>query len=150
MKYELINKPNLKYNAKQQILINRGLKETDLVHYMNLTDEDINDPSAFGEELMDTATKCLLNHLEKNSHIAVIVDCDCDGYTSAAILINYLSDLKDKEWIDNHVFWFMHEGKQHGLQDCTTWLEDIGPDLIIIPDAGSMINNSCKIWKIMI
>ena len=29
MKYELINKPNPKYNAKQQILINRGLKEID-------------------------------------------------------------------------------------------------------------------------
>lgn len=137
MRYELINTPNPKYNAKQQILINRGLKETDLVHYMNLNDDDINDPSIFGKELMDAATKCLLNHLEKDSHIAVIVDCDCDGYTSAAILINYLSDLKDKEWIDSHVFWFMHEGKQHGLQDCTTWLEDIGPDLIIIPDAGS-------------
>ena len=137
MRYELINTPNPKYNAKQQILINRGLKETDLVHYMNLSDNDINDPSIFGKELMDAATKCLLNHLEKDSHIAVIVDCDCDGYTSAAILINYLSDLKDKEWIDSHVFWFMHEGKQHGLQDCTTWLEDIGPDLIIIPDAGS-------------
>ena len=88
MRYELINTPNPKYNAKQQILINRGLKETDLVHYMNLSDNDINDPSIFGKELMDAATKCLLNHLEKDSHIAVIVDCDCDGYTSAAILIN--------------------------------------------------------------
>ena len=137
MRYELINTPNPKYNAKQQILINRGLKETDLVHYMNLSDDDINDPSIFGEELMDTATKCLLNHLEKNSHIAVIVDCDCDGYTSAAILINYLSDLKDTDWVQNHVEWFLHEGKQHGLQDCMEWIEANGPDLVIIPDAGS-------------
>lgn len=37
----------------------------------------------------------------------------------------------------DHVFWYMHEGKQHGLNDCMDWIEDIGPDLVIIPDAGS-------------
>ena len=31
----------------------------------------------------------------------------------------------------------MHEGKQHGLSDCINWVNDISPDLVIIPDAGS-------------
>lgn len=139
MKYELINKPSNKYNAKQQILINRGLKETDLVHYMNLTDDDINDPTSFSVngEIVKAAAACFLNHLKADSTICVIVDCDCDGYTSSAILINYINDLKGTDWVQNHVSWYLHEGKQHGLGDCIDWVEAIGPDLLIIPDAGS-------------
>ena len=137
MKYELINRPNPKYNAKQQILINRGLKETDLVHYMNLTDEDINEPEVFGKELIEATSNCLLKHLNNDSKICIIVDCDCDGYTSSAIMINYIYDLTSADWVQNHVEWFLHEGKQHGLQDCMDWLKNIRPDLVIIPDAGS-------------
>ena len=137
MKYELINRPNPKYNAKQQILINRGLKETDLVHYMNLTDEDINEPEVFGKELIEAASNCLLKHLDNDSTICIIVDCDCDGYTSSAIMINYIYDLTSADWVQNHVEWFLHEGKQHGLQDCMDWLKNIRPNLVIIPDAGS-------------
>ena len=137
MKYELINTPNPRYSAKKQILVNRGLKETEIEHYLNLTDADINEPEVFGERLMSFAAGALLDIIAKNNDIAVIVDCDCDGYTSAAILINYICDISSKEWVEKHVNWFMHEGKQHGLQDCMDWLEDIGPDLVIIPDAGS-------------
>lgn len=74
MKYELINQPNDKYNAKQQILINRGIKEADLVHYMNLTDADINEPEAFGKERMAAAAQCFLSHVFKRNTICVIVD----------------------------------------------------------------------------
>ena len=137
MKYKLINTPNQKYNAKQQILINRGMKEENLVHYMNLSESDINDPAIFGTYLMDNAAKCLLDNLKNHTNICVIVDCDCDGYTSAALLINYICDLTSKEYIDNHVFWYMHESKQHGLADCIEWIEDCNPSLVIIPDAGS-------------
>ena len=137
MKYKLINTPNEKYNAKQQILINRGMAEKDLVHYMNLTDDDINPPEAFGEERIEAAAKCLLSHLDNDSKICVVVDCDCDGYTSSAIMINYIYDLKDDYYIENFISWFMHEGKQHGLSDMMDLIEDENPDLVIIPDAGS-------------
>ena len=137
MKYELINTPNPNYSAKQQILVNRGLKETEIGHYLNLTDDDINDPEIFGKELMDGAAECLLTNIDADSTICVIVDCDCDGYTSAAILINYIWDLTSTDWVQNHVEWYLHEGKQHGLQDCMEWIENCGPDLVIIPDAGS-------------
>ena len=127
MKYKLINTPNEKYNAKQQILINRGMAEEDLVHYMNLTDDDINPPEAFGFN----------KHLNNDSKISIIIDCDCDGYTSSAIISNYIYDLKDDYYIEHFVSWFMHDGKQHGLSDAMDWLEIRKPDLIIIPDAGS-------------
>ena len=137
MRYELINTPNDKYNAKQQILINRGIQEKDLVHYMNLSDDDINDPTAFGRNLMRESAECLLYHLDKDHTICVLVDCDCDGYTSSAIMINYIYDLKDTDYVQNKVKWFLHEGKQHGLSDAMDWIEAIGPELVIIPDAGS-------------
>ena len=135
MKYKLINPPNPNYYATTQILINRGIRE--ITDYLHLSDKDINNPTAFGKELMDGAAECFLTNLDTDSIICVIVDCDCDGYTSSAILINYICDLKSEEWMKDHVFWYMHEGKQHGLNDCMDWIEDIGPDLVIIPDAGS-------------
>ena len=140
MKYELINTPNPKYNAKQQILINRGLKEKDLVHYMNLTDNDINDPKCFGEQLLENAAAAIKISIDAEEDVCIIVDCDCDGYTSSSIMINYLYDTAP-EWTKNHVYWFMHEGKQHGLSDAMDWIEDIGPGLVIIPDAGSNDTN---------
>ena len=137
MKYKLINAPNNNYSAKKQILINRGFNPKEIEHYYNLSDIDINDSSSFGEELMDAATSCFLKHLDADSTICVVVDCDCDGYTSSAILINYIYDLKLEEYINNKVHWFLHDSKQHGLSDCFDWIEDINPDLLIIPDAGS-------------
>lgn len=38
MKYQLINKPNEKFSAIQQILYNRGIEEKDILHYLNLSD----------------------------------------------------------------------------------------------------------------
>jgi len=136
MRYELINQPNEKYNAKQQLLINRGIKEEDLVHYMNLTDDDINDPKCFGEQLLEDAAAAVRIAIDREDDVCIVVDCDCDGYTSSAILINYLYDLAPA-WTETHVSWYMHEGKQHGLSDAMEWIEDMGPGLVIIPDAGS-------------
>lgn len=136
MKYELINQPDEKYNAKQQLLINRGIKEEDLVHYMNLTDDDLNDPKCFGEQLLEDAAAMIRISIDREDDVCVIVDCDCDGYTSSAILINYLHDLAPA-WAETHISWYMHEGKQHGLSDAMEWIYDMGPSLVIIPDAGS-------------
>ena len=145
MKYELINQPNDKYSAKQQILINRGIKEEDLVHYMNLTDKDINDPSIFGDVISRAADVFIMEVLHNlDAVIAVIIDCDCDGYTSAALLINYIYDLAPN-FAEKCVFYFLHEGKQHGLQDAMDWIQDTGATTVIIPDAGSNDWNELQI-----
>ena len=138
MKYKLINPLNPTLTAQEQIMVNRGFKTREEIHhYMNLTDDDINPPEALGEELLERAAAAIRATLDQpDKEIAVIVDCDCDGYTSSAILINYLHDLAPA-FVESHVNWYMHEGKQHGLQDCIDWIEDIGADLVIIPDAGS-------------
>lgn len=137
MKYQLINNPNPQLTTKEQILFNRGIPIAQIQHYLHLTDEDIFPPEMLGEEVLKGAADVLLKIIKNNGDIYVVVDCDCDGYTSGAITINYIYDLTSKEYIENHVKWFMHEGKQHGLSDCIDTILEAKPNLVIIPDAGS-------------
>lgn len=65
----------------------------------------------------------------------IIVDCDCDGYTSAALLINYLYKIFPT-WVNNHLKWIMHDSKQHGLSDCIDKISNYY-SLIICPDSSS-------------
>ena len=137
MKYKLINSPSNKYNAQQQILINRGIDEKDISHYMNLTDDDINPPEALGEELLKNAAAAVRATLDQpDKEIVVIQDSDCDGYTSSAILINYLYDLYPT-WVQNHLKYFMHEGKSHGLSDVMDYIFHKDFELVILPDSSS-------------
>lgn len=79
----------------------------------------------------------LARHIANNDNAYVIVDADCDGYTSSAILLNYLNRLFPA-WIQGHVSYFMHNGKQHGLGDVDiTQLIEEGFKLIICPDSAS-------------
>ena len=87
--YELIpGSRNDVTNIEFTILKNRGienpkeylsLKSDCLIPYQDL-------------ENIDVAVSCLLGHLDDEIH--VVVDCDVDGYTSAAMLISYLKDQK--------------------------------------------------------
>ena len=136
MKYKLINDINVNYSAVEQILINRGIKFIDIKHYLNTTDDDINDPVAFGEDNLKSAATALINTIYKNEEAVVVVDCDCDGFTSSAILINYLHDLFPS-WVENKLKWYIHEDKQHGLADCAEYIMGKLFPLVIVPDAGS-------------
>ena len=49
MKYKLINEPNKNFSAIQQILYNRGIPLKEILHYINLSDYDINPPTALGQ-----------------------------------------------------------------------------------------------------
>ena len=93
MKIELINNPNPEYTATQQVLYNRGVDINTIYHYLNTTDDDINPPEALGETMLRDAVRLLLIAVQNNNRVLIIVDSDCDGFTSAALLINYLYDL---------------------------------------------------------
>jgi single-stranded-DNA-specific exonuclease len=135
MKFELIQKPNENYSAVEQVLINRGIKYEDISHYTHTTDEDILPPEAFGESLLKEGAKLLLDAVKNNESTVIVVDADCDGYTSSALLINYIADAFPSFY--SCLSWYIHEGKQHGLVDCMNFIEDVNPKLVIIPDAGS-------------
>ena len=75
----------------------------------------------------------LMKHIKNNDKIFIQVDSDCDGFTSSAILINYLNCLFP-HFVQTNISYRLHEGKQHGVILDTV---PEGTKLVIIPDAGS-------------
>ena len=88
-----------------------------------------------GERLLKAA-RTLMTAIQSDSRALVIVDCDCDGFTSAAILINYLYDLFPA-WVQNNLDWFIHSGKQHGLSDVDVAETAAKYSVVLCPDASS-------------
>ena len=148
MEFKLLQVPNKNYNGQQQILVNRGIELEAVEHYTHLTDNDIFPPEIFGNDLLLQAANILFKTIEDDKDICVIVDCDCDGYTSSAIFINYLYNITNENYILNKVHYFLHESKQHGLQDTMDWIEANSPELIVVPDAGSNdIHEMTELYK---
>ena len=148
MKYQLIKPVKQGYSPIEQILTNRGIPHNKIYHYLNTTDNDINPPEALGQDKLKTAAASLINTIKSSNQAVVIVDSDADGFTSAAILINYLHDLFPA-WVENNLIYRVHDGKQHGLNDHIDWiLENIADhSLVIIPDAGSNDTEECTRLK---
>ena len=90
MRYQLIKPMNSNYSAIEQILTNRGIPYEEVSHYLNSTDADISDPRDLGEDLLKLAAHRIISHIASQDKMLIICDCDCDGFTSAALLINYL------------------------------------------------------------
>ena len=134
MKTKLYSKFDENTPMLNRVLINRGVPINELRHYMNTTDRDINDFLSLGEDDLKQAAIHLCNTIQEDKSCLIIVDADCDGYTSSAILINYLHHWVPS-WTERKLKWFLHSGKQHGLSDCIE--EALYYDLIICPDSSS-------------
>ena len=147
MKYQLINQVNPSLSAIEQVLVNRGIQLSQIQHYLNTKEEDINNPETFGQEVLKAAAALIIQTVHINKRMVVVVDCDCDGYTSAAILINYLHDFFPS-YVENNLIYFVHDSKQHGLSDCIDWIMDIQDlGLVICPDSSSNDYNEHKRFK---
>jgi single-stranded-DNA-specific exonuclease len=133
VKYELLNPIDPDNTAIETVLLNRGILKEDIHHYLNTTDEDIYDFNLLGKDALMRAGFILMDAIENKENCLIVIDADCDGFTSAALMANYLYDI-EPEWVENHVTYFMHAGKQHGLADVV--VED-GVSLVLMPDAGS-------------
>lgn len=118
-----------------------GQSETplaDYLHTLGITEVDdfIYRPNFNNEldgALLDNAigAVCKLKELfEANKKMFLIVDCDTDGFTSAAIFYNYFKYL----YPDSNIQWMLHEEKQHGIE-MDKIPNDV--DVVIVPDAGS-------------
>lgn len=148
MRYELINPINSNYSTIEQILTNRGIKLEQIKHYLNTTDEDINEPELLGEKNLRNAAALIIQTVQRNLKMVVVVDCDCDGYTSAAIFINYLYDLFPT-YVQHNLIYFVHDSKQHGLNDCVDWILENNDflGLVVCPDSSSNDYKEHKILK---
>ena len=131
MEYQLIAPRVPQYSVVEQVLINRGIKLEDVSHYLNTSDDDILPPENIAN--IKTGAKILISHIAQNDNIMIQVDSDCDGYTSSAVLINYLYCLFPS-FVQNKVFYRFHEGKQHGLIPDTV---SKNIKLVILPDSSS-------------
>ena len=119
------------YTPVEQVLVNRGIPYDQINHYLNTTDNDILDPRLIPH--LDEGAKMLIKHISQNDKVLIQVDSDCDGYTSAALLMNYLYCLFPS-FVNNNISYRVHMGKQHGIIPDTI-PEDV--KLVIAPDSSS-------------
>lgn len=136
MKYKLrkeINKTNL--SIEELILYNRGIEsKEEMDNFIKFSLEDINDYTNLNNIIkgIEILHSCLLKEEPK---ILIVVDSDVDGYSSSAIMGNYIYDNYGISCI-----YQIHDNKFHGIED-TILQEKNEYDLIIIPDAGSNQND---------
>ena len=128
MRVKLINE-QITENYMKNLLRARGIE--DFEGFIHPSEEDLQHWEAIdniykGIELISKA-------IMENQKIALVVDCDVDGFTSSSIIYQYLKRLAPKLNID----YFIHEGKQHGLEDTWEKIHDGDYGLVVLPDAGS-------------
>ena len=141
MNYQ-IKRPRIKeLSVIEQIFKNRNIENPK--HYLNTTDDDILPPTDLDN--MERGVMMLLSHIRDKHNIFIQVDSDCDGYTSAATLINYLHKLFPA-YVEQHIYYNFHSDKSHGI-DLTKLPKNIDIQLIIAPDSSSNQTNvhmECK------
>ena len=144
MKYKLIAKPNKNYSPMQQILVNRGIDVKDIEHYLKTSDADILNPDLLDN--MAEGVKRLVSAIKNQEKMFLIVDCDADGFTASAALVNYIYKVFPSAM--DLLSIQLHEGKEHGIEE--KWLEEIVASeykLVICPDASSNDYNQHKFLK---
>ncbi|MGM9858091.1 MAG: DHH family phosphoesterase [Bacilli bacterium] len=136
MKYIQKTTKTIKENFLKELLIDRQLIPSDDFDYQ----EKYFKPKKDNLEdclLLDNilaGAKCLEKHIQNKSRIYLVVDSDIDGFTSSAILYNYLMDNFGEVNIEYHI----PDGKEHGLDTIMPLLENEQKyDLIILPDSSS-------------
>lgn len=131
MEYQLIAPVNEQLSVIEQILSNRGIKLSDIDHYLNVTEEDNLNPILLNN--IECAAALILKHIGKEGNIIKVqVDSDCDGYTSSSLLLNYLH-VRFPSCIGKFVY-SLHDIKIHGID-----MDNIPSNttLVIAPDSSS-------------
>lgn len=133
MKVKLKSEYNSSTSPLHFVLKNRGINEEDIEKYLNPTEDLMPDWTKLDN--IEKGISLLKRHVEEGSKIAVIVDSDLDGLTSASIMykyiVNYLGHSKD------NISMIQHETKAHGI-NLSKALEILSNgDLLITPDAAS-------------
>ena len=133
MDYQLIAPriPRVNLSAVERVLTNRGIALAEIEHYLHTTDDDILDPKKIKN--IQQGAQMLIKHISQSDDVLIQVDSDCDGFTSAATLINYLNCLFPG-FVQNHIKYRIHTGKQHGIIPDTV---PKGAKLVIAPDSSS-------------
>lgn len=133
MKTKLVNK-DIRENYTNELLIERGLTPEELNYFLEVPDDSaLESPVRLDYiEQAGAMFECMTACTNQDT-IAVIVDSDVDGFTSAAIFIQYL-----RKWNSVvNIVPILHKGKGHGLSDTYEDVINAHPSYVVIPDAGS-------------
>lgn len=130
MKCKLINE-NFGENYGANLLRSRGIE--DVEHYLYPLPEYLQSPHNF--DSIEEGANLLLQNVGKGKKILLIVDSDCDGYTSASTFYQYVKQLAPETDIE---YW-LHTKKQHGLEDHIDRIIASSEkyDLVVLPDSSS-------------
>lgn len=125
-------------NFVKELLLDRGIitnNEGYINKFVNPTKET-NEISSDLLDNMEAGYQLLIRHLQNHSLIRLIVDPDCDGFTSSSLFYNYLKE-HFSEYEPNIVY-HIPDGKEHGLDSIMDWFPDNGENcLIVLPDSSS-------------
>ena len=139
MKCKLVNK-DIRQNYTNELLKERGLTTEELQYFLEVPDDRaLQEPE--GLDYIDKANEMFNEMIDLSSQyaIAIVVDSDVDGFTSAAIFIQYFRHFNSEV----EIIPILHKGKGHGLSDTyndilehyITGFENI--KYVVLPDAGS-------------
>lgn len=130
MKVKLVNE-NFRDNYGIKLLQSKGIQDID--KYINPTKECLQNPTDLDN--IENGAKLLKTAIEKEWNILLIIDSDNDGFTSAAIIYQYIKKLNN----NINIKYLLHSGKQHGLEDHIDYILEHSDeiDMIIQPDSGS-------------
>lgn len=129
MKVKLQNE-NFKNNYVMNLLKARGIENIE--EFLSPSEKNLQSFSDLNN-INEAITLFDILVYKGNKPIGIIVDSDCDGYCSAAIMYQYIRNLLPNKQID----YYIHSEKQHGLEDMWEILAEKNYDLLIVTDAGS-------------
>lgn len=138
MKCKLVNK-DIRENYTNELLMERGLSSNELDYFLNVPDASyLQSPLGLDNITLGLIDFDHMIELGADDRIVVICDSDVDGFTSAAIFIQYLRKFNKEVQID----YILHKGKGHGLSDTINDVlekQNDNPNIkwVILPDAGS-------------
>ena len=122
-------------SLKDVVLQNREMTKGDCEFMLNPTVEYVENP--FKLKNMSEAIALFISELDNESQIGIVPDTDVDGYTSSALLYQFL--VNECQYPKEKISIFYHEKKQHGLSDVKLFkdIKKSDIDFLIMADAGT-------------
>lgn len=131
------NRINASNEIVKDILKNHGVK--DVNQFINIEDYDCPMTNADNYKFMTSAANTINLWVKKGAEIGIVIDDDADGYTSSAMLYQYLNQKIKTEKSKSKLTPIISPHKEHGfckLFEKYEFIKDM-PKQVIIPDAGS-------------
>ena len=129
LKKNCIKELNTSHNYLEEYLLTLGIKAENVASFIGQPkDSDADQPMMLSN--MKEAVVVAHDEMNKGTPVFIQVDADTDGFTSAAIIYNYIK----RRFPYLEVHYALHHGKEHGI------VPEVIPEncgLVIIPDAGS-------------